>query len=78
MIDDASRKYISLESENNVLSARVTELTDRPRSLNSVLETVVSGIVLDILDIPDLLLEPWQLPFPIQPINTFAVHMFRC
>ncbi|KAL8468560.1 hypothetical protein ACS0TY_031672 [Phlomoides rotata] len=38
MIDDTSRKHISLESENNVLRARVTELTDRLRSLNCVLE----------------------------------------
>ncbi|KAL9271931.1 bZIP transcription factor 53-like protein [Drosera capensis] len=66
----ATQMYMGVESENNVLRAQVTELTDRLRSLNSVLEIVeeVSGLAMDIPEIPESLLEPWQLPCPVQPI----------
>ncbi|KAK9704786.1 hypothetical protein RND81_07G010900 [Saponaria officinalis] len=69
-IDTTSQLYIGIESENNVLRAQIMELTDRLRSLNSVLHIVeeVSGLAVDIPEIPDTLLEPWQLPCPIQPI----------
>lgn len=74
MIDSASDLYINFASENNVLRAQVVELTDRLRSLNSVLQIAseVSGLAFDIPDIPDTLLEPWQLPCPIQPIPASA------
>lgn len=79
MIDDASQLYINFASENNVLRAQVMELTDRLRSLNSVIEIAseVSGLALDIQDIPDALLEPWQLPCAIQPIPANA-NVFHC
>ncbi|GFQ08405.1 ocs element-binding factor 1 [Phtheirospermum japonicum] len=78
MIDGASDLYINFASENNVLRAQVAELTDRLRSLNSVLQIAseVSGFAFDIPDIPDNLLEPWQLPCPIQPIAASA-DMFQ-
>ncbi|EYU46806.1 hypothetical protein ABFS83_04G007400 [Erythranthe nasuta] len=78
MIDSASQLYINFASDNNVLRAQVTELTDRLRSLNSVLQIAseVSGLAFDIPDIPDTLLEPWQLPCPIQPIAASA-DMFQ-
>ncbi|PIM98830.1 hypothetical protein CDL12_28689 [Handroanthus impetiginosus] len=74
MIDGSSQLYINFASENNVLRAQVAELTDRLRSLNSVLQIAseVSGLAFDIPDIPDTLLEPWQLPCPIQPIPANA------
>lgn len=78
MIDGASQFYLNFASENNVLRAQVAELTDRLRSLNSVLQIAseVSGLAFDIPDIPDTLLEPWQMPCPVQPIAASA-DMFQ-
>ncbi|CAI9767860.1 unnamed protein product [Fraxinus pennsylvanica] len=78
-INNTTQLYLGVASENNVLRAQLAELTDRLRSLNSVLEIVsdVSGLAVDIPDIPDTLLEPWQMPCPIQPI-TASVDMFQC
>ncbi|KAL3629163.1 hypothetical protein CASFOL_026385 [Castilleja foliolosa] len=61
-------------TENNVVRAQLAELTDRRRSLNSVLQIAseVSGFAFDIQDIPDNLLEPWQLPCPVHPIPASA------
>lgn len=73
-IDSATQLYIAVESENNVLRAQLMELTDRLRSLNSLLQIVeeVSGLAMDIPEIPENLLEPWQMPCPIQPMpNAF-------
>jgi len=69
-INSVSQLYVSVETENNVLRAQMMELTDRLRSLNSVLQIVeeASGLVMDIPTIPDALLEPWQLPCPALPI----------
>ena len=63
-IDVALRAYLAVESENNVLRAQLMELTDRLRSLNSVLRVLeeVSGVDVEISRIPDDLTEPWQLP----------------
>lgn len=75
-IDASSQVYIAVESENNVLRAQIMELTDRLRSLNSVLQIVeeVSGLAMDIPEIPENLLEPWQLPCPVQQIP----NAFQC
>ncbi|KMT09961.1 hypothetical protein BVRB_5g121770 [Beta vulgaris subsp. vulgaris] len=74
--DVVSQLYIGVESENNVLRAQVIELTDRLRSLNSVLQFMqdASGFAMDIPEIPDNLLEPWQLPCPVQAIP----NVFQC
>ncbi|XP_010679380.2 bZIP transcription factor 53 [Beta vulgaris subsp. vulgaris] len=74
--DVVSQLYIGVESENNVLRAQVIELTDRLRSLNSVLQFMqdASGFAMDIPEIPDNLLEPWQLPCPVQAIS----NVFQC
>lgn len=74
--DVVSQLYIGVESENNVLRAQVIELTDRLRSLNSVLQFMQdsSGFAMDIPEIPDNLLEPWQLPCPVQAIP----NVFQC
>ncbi|CAA0825478.1 basic region/leucine zipper motif 53 [Striga hermonthica] len=73
MIDSASQLYIGFASENNVLRARAVELTDRLRSLNSVIQIAseVSGMALDVPDVPssDSVLEPWKLPCPMQAIR---------
>ncbi|PKI48183.1 bZIP transcription factor 53-like [Punica granatum] len=70
-INVTTQNYVELESKSNVLRAQLMELTDRLRSLNSVLEIVeeVSRLAIDIPDIPEpLMKQPWQVPFPIQPI----------
>ncbi|XVF32890.1 hypothetical protein REPUB_Repub17cG0122000 [Reevesia pubescens] len=68
------QRYIEMESSNNVLRAQAMELTERLRSLNSVLHIVqeVSGFAVDIPEI-----QPWQLPYPIQPIMASA-DMLEC
>ncbi|XP_057966689.1 bZIP transcription factor 53 [Malania oleifera] len=78
-INANTQLYIDVASENNVLRAQVTELTDRLRSLNAVLEIAaeVSGLAMDIPEIPEMLLEPWQLPYPGQPIMA-SPHTFQC
>ncbi|GER34687.1 basic-leucine zipper transcription factor family protein [Striga asiatica] len=72
MIDGASQLYLDFASENNVLRAQAVELTDRLRSLNSVIHIAseVSGMAFDVPDVPssDSLLEPWKLPCPMQAI----------
>ena len=72
-IDAVSQRYVAVELENNVLRAQLMELTDRLTSLNSVLKMVeeVSGFSMDI---PDVLLEPWHLPCPLQPVS----NIFQC
>ncbi|KAG6415256.1 hypothetical protein SASPL_122662 [Salvia splendens] len=78
MTDGTSQLFLNRESDNNVLRAQLAELTDRLHSLNSVLQIAseVSGFAVDIPDIPDTLLEPWQLPCPVQPIPA-SVDMFQ-
>lgn len=77
-IDAASQMFVGVASDNNVLRAQVSELTDRLHSLNNVLHIAeeVSGFAMDIPEIPDNLLEPWQLPCPIYQI-TGASDMFQ-
>ena len=78
-INLTTQRYFEMESANNVLRAQAMELTERLRSLNSVLHIVeeVSGYAVDIPEIPDPLLKSWQLPCPIQPIMASA-DMFEC
>ncbi|CAK8544402.1 unnamed protein product [Lathyrus sativus] len=65
---------IETEAANGVLRARTTELTERLRFLNSILEIAeeVSGLSVEIPEIPDPLLKPWQIPHPIQRIMASA------
>ncbi|CAN0888787.1 bZIP transcription factor 53 [Linum grandiflorum] len=61
-VEVSGQRYVEMESANNVLKAQAMELTDRLRSLNSVLEIVeaVSGLDVDIPEMPDdRLFEPW-------------------
>lgn len=69
--------YAEIESVNNVLRAQTKELTDRLRFLNSILEIAeeVCGLSVEIPEIPDALLNPWQLPLPMQSIMASAVDM---
>ncbi|MBA0704294.1 hypothetical protein Golax_016563 [Gossypium laxum] len=78
-INVATQGYAEMECANNVLRAQAMELTERLRSLNSVLHIVeeVSGYAVDIPEIPDPLMKPWQIPCPVQPIMALA-DMFEC
>ncbi|XWS46562.1 hypothetical protein CRYUN_Cryun14cG0078500 [Craigia yunnanensis] len=78
-INVSTQRYIVMESANNVLRDQAMELTERLRSLNSVLHIVeeVSGYAVEIPEIPDPLLKPWQLPCLVQPIMASA-DMFEC
>lgn len=82
--------FVGLTSANNVLRAQLAELTDRLYSLNSVIRIAeeANGFAIDIPEIPQALLEPWQLPCPVQldpwqlpcpvqPIGT-SVNLFHC
>ncbi|KAF5745920.1 putative Ocs element-binding factor [Tripterygium wilfordii] len=77
-INTTTQRYVEIESANNILRAQAMELTDRLRSLNSVLHIAeeVSGMALDIPEIPDPLPNPWQVPCPLQPIMASA-EMFQ-
>ncbi|KAF7804919.1 bZIP transcription factor 53-like [Senna tora] len=60
--------YTEIESVNNILRAQTMELTDQLRFLNSILEVAEEaiGLSVEIPEIPDTLLNPWQLPLPMQ------------
>lgn len=77
-INEVTNMFVGVASENNVLRAQLSELTDRLCSLNSVLHIAeeMSGVAMDIPELPDTLLEPWQLPCPVQPIMT-STNMFN-
>ncbi|OIT06979.1 PREDICTED: bZIP transcription factor 53-like [Nicotiana attenuata] len=70
-IDSVERNYRAMDAENNVLRAQIAELTERLNSLNSLTQfwADATGFPVDLSEIPDTLLEPWQLPCPIQPID---------
>lgn len=78
-VEVATQHYTQMESENMILRTQVMELTDRLHSLNSVLHIMeeVSGLAMDIPEIPDPLLRPWQLPCPSLPIMA-STDMFQC
>lgn len=66
--------YVQIESANNVLRAQIMELTDRLRSLNAVLHAIeeVSGLAVDIPEVPSPLMKPWQHSALLQPITASA------
>ena len=66
--------YAEMDAANNVIKAQTMELADRLRFLNSILEIAeeVGGLSVEIPEIPDPLLNPWQIPHPIQPIMASA------
>jgi len=67
------REFSKVDGENAVLRARHGELAGRLESLGSVLEVLqMAGAPVDIPEIPDPLLRPWQPPFPMQPIAADA------
>ncbi|CAN6469079.1 unnamed protein product [Victoria cruziana] len=73
-IDSTAQQYQKIESENAILRAQLNELTERLQYLNSVLHFVedFSGMAMDIPEIPDPLLKPWQLPCPFDPMYASA------
>ncbi|XP_056863620.1 vesicle-associated protein 1-4 isoform X2 [Raphanus sativus] len=66
-----SKCFTDIESENHILTTQFAELTERLRSLNSVIE-MVEGVV----EIPDFLMNPWQMSCSLQPVMASA-EMFQ-
>ncbi|CAL9125322.1 Ocs element-binding factor [Musa troglodytarum] len=73
-INLATQQFVKVESENAILRAQLSELTERLQSMNSVLRFIeeVSGMTMDIPELPDPLLKPLQLPCAAQPIMANA------
>lgn len=67
-IDNVSRMFTEVESGNDILRAQVMKLTNRLASLNSVLQIMeaVSGVAIDIPEMPDIIMKPWQLPSTVK------------
>lgn len=73
-IKSKEEALIEMEASNGVLRARTMELTERLRFLNSILEIAeeVSGLSVEIPEIPDEILNPWRVHHPIQRIMASA------
>ncbi|KAG8067046.1 hypothetical protein GUJ93_ZPchr0005g14235 [Zizania palustris] len=72
-IGSYARELGKVDGENAVLRARHAELAGRLQALGGVLEILqVAGAPVDIPEIPDPLLRPWQPPFSAQPIAATA------
>lgn len=67
-IDVVSKGCMDIECENNNLRAELVELSERLQSLYSIME-IVEGV---IIEIPEYLLNPWQIPHSSQPIMASA------
>ena len=73
-IDAYARELGKVDGENAVLRARHGELAGRLQALGGVLEIFqVVGAPVDIPEIPDPMLRPWQPPFAPQPIAVAAI-----
>ncbi|CAI8615178.1 unnamed protein product [Vicia faba] len=74
--DIKSKEEALVESDaaNGVLRARTMELTERLRFLNSILEIAeeVSGLSVEIPEIPDAILNPWRVHHPVQRVMASA------
>ncbi|OIW07031.1 hypothetical protein TanjilG_02665 [Lupinus angustifolius] len=70
--------YLKMESGNNILKAQTMELSDRLRSLNSIIEMAeeVNGnrngnfnvFPIEMPQILDPFMNPWQLYYPFHPL----------
>lgn len=78
-VNGAAEQCVKVEAENEALRRQMEELAEKLKSLNSVLLSMEkkTGKAMDITDMPDPLLKPWQLPFPSQLVATSA-RMLRC
>ncbi|KAG5044124.1 hypothetical protein AAZX31_03G199300 [Glycine max] len=78
-IEAKEEACVETEAANSILRAQTMELADRLRFLNSILEIAeeVEGLSVEIPEIPDPLLKPWQIPHPIQPIMATANMFLR-
>ncbi|XP_061338442.1 bZIP transcription factor 53 [Gastrolobium bilobum] len=67
-------QYAEMEAANDIVKVQTMELADRLRFLNSILEIAEDVNVFsdEIPLIPDSLLNPWQIPYPIHPIMASA------
>ncbi|KAF3436541.1 hypothetical protein FNV43_RR23633 [Rhamnella rubrinervis] len=78
LIKAREQAFIHIDSENKVLEAQKMELNDRFKSLNSFVDCIedANRLTVDIPEIPDPLLKPWQIPYQTQPITASADDLF--
>ncbi|CAH8333543.1 unnamed protein product [Eruca vesicaria subsp. sativa] len=79
-LDVVTQYYIDVESQNSILRVEFVELTERLRSLNSIIEVVedvVGNLNPEFPEIPDFLMNPWQMSNSSQPIMASAEMMFH-
>jgi hypothetical protein len=76
-IEATSQVYMMYKGENDILRAQEMELAERLKSLNEISKN--SGMVCDedIVQFPDSLLRPWQLPCPSQQPIAAASGLFQ-
>jgi predicted nuclease with TOPRIM domain len=67
-------RYSKVDTENAVLRAELAQLADRLNSANTYLSLfeVVSGVKMDIEEIPDPFLRPWL------PLCTAQINQCNC
>ncbi|XP_074588488.1 bZIP transcription factor 53-like [Curcuma longa] len=73
-INVVTQHFEKLDAENTILRAQISELTEKLRSMNSILQIFqeVCGVPMDIPEMPETMTKPWQLPSPVQPLSTAA------
>ncbi|XP_042408874.1 bZIP transcription factor 53-like [Zingiber officinale] len=77
-INVVTQHFETVDTENTILRAQISELTARLQSMNSILHIYkeVSGLSMEIPEMPETMTKPWRLPFQAQPLST-AVNMFK-
>uniref|UniRef100_A0A7N0TTT2 BZIP domain-containing protein n=1 Tax=Kalanchoe fedtschenkoi TaxID=63787 RepID=A0A7N0TTT2_KALFE len=75
-IATTERSYDYVAAEKDILRAEAMALTNRLRSLNDFIYMAeqVNGLAMDI---PESLVEPWQLPYQA-PQFTASANVFQC
>lgn len=72
--------FVEMEAANDVIRAQTTELADRLRFLNSIIEIAedgggcVGGFSVEIPQIQDPLFMPWQIPHPMMASPEMFLH----
>lgn len=72
-IDLLTQQFLVVDGANAMLRIQAMQLARKLESLNNVLGFVeeFSGLEMDIQEVPDPLLKPWQSPCPGMPIVAY-------
>lgn len=68
-INVVTQHFEKVDAENTILRTQISELTERLRSMNSILQIFqeVCGVSMDIPEMPETM-----TIFPVQPLSTAA------